>query len=148
MNRSTIAVLLAAVPALAMPQVQALDQARGAQAVQDAGVQRTTLIIDDTRTPSLPETPSGAIDLNAAADRLEGQTVTQPPAPAPASGSRDVAPENYVIQRGDTLWDLSGKFLESPWYWPKLWSYNPQIENPHWIYPGNPLRLSPPAPKT
>ena len=48
-----------------------------------------------------------------------------------------------MIQRGDTLWDLSGKFLDSPWYWPKLWSYNPQIENPHWIYPGNPLRLAP-----
>ena len=54
----------------------------------------------------------------------------------------DPGQQNYVIQRGDTLWDLSGKFLDSPWYWPKLWSYNPQIENPHWIYPGNPLRLS------
>jgi hypothetical protein len=55
----------------------------------------------------------------------------------------DAVPETYVIQRGDTLWDLSGRYLDSPWYWPKLWSYNPQVENPHWIYPGNELRLAP-----
>jgi hypothetical protein len=46
-----------------------------------------------------------------------------------------------VIQRGDTLWDLSQKFLNNPWYWPKIWSLNPYIENPHWIYPGNKLKV-------
>ncbi len=42
----------------------------------------------------------------------------------------------YTIQRGDTLWDLSDKFFDSPWYWPELWQENEQIPNPHWIYPG------------
>jgi LysM repeat protein len=49
--------------------------------------------------------------------------------------------QNYTIQRGDTLWDLSQKFLANPWYWPKIWSLNPSIENPHWIYPGQTLQI-------
>ncbi|EAU62622.1 conserved hypothetical protein [Stigmatella aurantiaca DW4/3-1] len=44
---------------------------------------------------------------------------------------------------GDTLWDLSQQYLGSPWYWPKVWSYNPEIANPHWIYPGNRVRFFP-----
>lgn len=50
-------------------------------------------------------------------------------------------PEIYVVVRGDTLWDISGRFLEKPWNWPKLWGANPQIANPHLIYPGDRLRL-------
>ena len=52
-------------------------------------------------------------------------------------------PEIYVIVKGDTLWDLSQKFLNNPWYWPKIWSLNAYIENPHWIYPGNKLKIIP-----
>jgi hypothetical protein len=47
----------------------------------------------------------------------------------------------HTVERGDTLWDLSQKYLGSPWYWPKVWSYNPEIANPHWIYPGNVVRF-------
>ncbi|HWV36891.1 MAG TPA: LysM peptidoglycan-binding domain-containing protein [Vulgatibacter sp.] len=47
----------------------------------------------------------------------------------------------HVVEKGDTLWDLSERYLGSPWYWPKVWSFNPQIENPHWIYPGDEVRL-------
>jgi LysM repeat protein len=137
MNRPVIAVLLAVLPAMALPQAQALDQARNTQAVQDAGTLRTTTVVDAASAPTPPEDAKGAVDLNAAASQLEGQS-----APA-AERAGDVPAGTYVIQRGDTLWDLSAKFLQSPWYWPKLWSYNPQIENPHWIYPGNPLRLAP-----
>lgn len=49
----------------------------------------------------------------------------------------------HTVVKGDTLWDLSEKYLGSPWYWPKVWSYNPQIDNPHWIYPGNLIRFNP-----
>jgi len=42
-------------------------------------------------------------------------------------------PESYVVQKGDTLWDISGKFLQQTWLWPKVWEANPQIENPHLI---------------
>lgn len=59
-------------------------------------------------------------------------------------GARSEAPgEVHTVVGGDTLWDLSQKFLGSPWYWPKVWSYNPEIANPHWIYPGNLVRFFP-----
>jgi len=48
----------------------------------------------------------------------------------------------YTIKKGDTLWDISSKFLKDPFLWPTLWQRNPYITNPHWIYPGNPVRLS------
>jgi len=50
-------------------------------------------------------------------------------------------PERYTVVRGDTLWDISAKFLSQPWKWPELWHANPQIENPHLIYPGDTLSL-------
>jgi len=49
----------------------------------------------------------------------------------------------YIIKKGDTLWDLSGEFLNDPFLWPKLWQDNQYITNPHWIYPGNPIRFYP-----
>mgnify|MGYP001797248187 CR=1 FL=1 len=53
----------------------------------------------------------------------------------------DGAPDQYVVKRGDTLWDISQTFLRDPWYWPEIWQVNPQIENPHLIYPGDLLSL-------
>jgi len=47
------------------------------------------------------------------------------------------APDEHEVGAGDTLWDLSEKYLKSPWYWPKIWSINPQVKNPHLIYPGD-----------
>jgi hypothetical protein len=51
-------------------------------------------------------------------------------------------PEYYVVVAGDTLWEISNKFLGNPYYWPRLWSLNEQITNPHWIYPGNRVRFT------
>ncbi|MGN2248654.1 LysM peptidoglycan-binding domain-containing protein [Frateuria sp. GZRe14] len=51
-------------------------------------------------------------------------------------------PDTYTVRRGDTLWDISAKFLSKPWLWPEIWQANPQVRNPHLIYPGDVLNLS------
>lgn len=58
-----------------------------------------------------------------------------------AQRSGGFVPEFHVVNSGDTLWDISGYYFENPWYWPRVWARNPQITNPHWIFPRDQVRL-------
>jgi hypothetical protein len=51
------------------------------------------------------------------------------------------APDEYQVKKGDTLWDLCGRYMGDPWAWPRVWAMNPSITNPHWIFPGDRLRF-------
>jgi hypothetical protein len=63
--------------------------------------------------------------------------------PAPIPGE---VPSSYVVRRGDTLWGICDQYYRNPYEWPRLWSYNPDVKNPNWIYPGDELHLKASAP--
>lgn len=77
--------------------------------------------------------------------QIEAGEVLEPEAEAAAQELLGDEAVHRVVP-GDTLWDLSERYLGSPWHWPRVWSYNPEIENPHWIFPGDRIRLAPSAP--
>ncbi len=74
-------------------------------------------------------------------DSDSAYTTVVPRDPIGASSIAETAPDRYTVVRGDTLWDISDRFLKEPWFWPTIWDYNPQIENPHLIYPGDQIAL-------
>ncbi|MGZ3420571.1 MAG: LysM peptidoglycan-binding domain-containing protein [Polyangiales bacterium] len=55
--------------------------------------------------------------------------------------STKLVPPSHTVRKGDTLWDICDSYFGNPWQWPRVWSYNPEILNPHWIYPGEVVRL-------
>jgi hypothetical protein len=73
------------------------------------------------------QNPGGSAIISDSGDKIRGLT----------------PPSIHLVKRGDNLWDLCGTYYGNPWQWPRIWSYNPQIENPHWIYPGDQVRMQP-----
>lgn len=96
-------------------------------------------------TPTVVTTRSAAPVVEQTAVQAALERDARQPAPAPAPAPPPVvnanAPQTYVVQRGDTLWDISAMFLRDPWLWPEIWHVNPEVANPHLIYPGDTLKL-------
>src|SRR5438067_13640341 len=89
--------------------------------------------------PVEPEMTATEAAINAA-----GATAVAPAAPPVETGPalKPGAPKHYTVKRGDTLWGIATMYLRDPWLWPEVWIINPQVPNPHLIYPGDTLALA------
>jgi hypothetical protein len=74
----------------------------------------------------------------------ENDSASSDEAAAPASADAtplELAPDRYVVRKGDTLWGICDTYFHDPWRWPKVWALNPDVTNPHWIFPGQTIRI-------
>jgi len=93
--------------------------------------------VDYTLTRIIRENPPMSLARHRAISLILMMLLVGPIASADEVQVRPDQPERYVVQKGDTLWDIATKFLNTPWHWPRIWKINEQIKNPHLIYPGD-----------
>lgn len=149
--------LLLLVPVLASAQVPVYPNAQVPQAPMnlDPGSAPAPVPVVTPPAPAAPAKPNIVVVKPDGTTSIVGGEEDQPKnfyagGPEEGGGTQEPAevhagpvPELHVVRRGDTLWDICWYYFNDPWQWPKVWSYNPQITNPHWIYPGDLVRLLP-----
>ena len=128
-----------------VPRTQSLNTfirlAAVALAASLAGCSLNPFADDDeveVATPASAPPPSYDSPTRSSVPEYSPPVVQQVSEPVPLA---DDHPNQYVVQVGDTLWDIAATFLKDPWFWPEIWHINTQIENPHLIYPGDVLAL-------
>ncbi|HJX54443.1 MAG TPA: LysM peptidoglycan-binding domain-containing protein [Polyangia bacterium] len=116
-------------PVPTLPPAGQHSSRKGSQTLGDGSKDPNIRRLENTSAGLAP--PGGVMGVDSGPEDERGMR-------EPAAGQ---APELHVVQKGDTLWSLCSKYFGDPWRWPRLWAANPSITSPHWIFPGDILRL-------